>query len=99
MSLSSSTTIRRCFGGIATWSAATISPSRAFARTTCTIRAVRDLQSGQSRALREIRERLGTQVEDWAIKEDLASLKNLGRIATAGHARGARWFLAGHSEE
>ena len=45
-------------------------------------------------ALRDFREKLGPGAEEWAIKEDLALLKQLGLIRTTGHGRGAHWFLA-----
>lgn len=44
-------------------------------------------------ALREIREALGDRVPDWAVKEDLALLKGLKLVNTAGHGRGAYWYL------
>jgi len=44
-------------------------------------------------ALREIREVLGDQVADWAVKDDLALLKGVKLVDTAGHGRGAYWYL------
>jgi hypothetical protein len=50
-------------------------------------------------ALRDLRQNLGPQVEAWAIKEDLALLKQLGLVLSSGHGRGARWCLAEQMEE
>ena len=50
-------------------------------------------------ALRDIRLRLGSDGEEWAIKEDLALLKQLGLIRSTGHGRGAVWRLAWQLEE
>lgn len=44
-------------------------------------------------ALREVRSELGMVVPEWEVKEDLALLKRLGLVETAGHGRGAYWFL------
>ncbi len=57
------------------------------------------LADSKSLALREIREKLGTKAEEWAIKEDLALLKGLDLVATSGHGRGARWHLVQQLEE
>jgi hypothetical protein len=57
------------------------------------------LADWEQMALREIREKLEEKVEEWAIKEDLALLKNLGLIAPVGHGRGARWHLVEQLEE
>ena len=46
-------------------------------------------------ALRQIRSLLDPPARAWEIKSDLALLRQLGLISTSGHARGARWFLAG----
>jgi len=42
-------------------------------------------------ALRDLRAAL-PQRPEWAVKEDLAILKNLGLIDTRGHGRGAYWY-------
>ncbi|MCK6486507.1 MAG: hypothetical protein HUU22_12525 [Phycisphaerae bacterium] len=44
-------------------------------------------------ALRDLRALLGDEVPEWALKKDLSLLKGLGLIGTAGHGRGAFWFL------
>jgi len=44
-------------------------------------------------ALRDIRQAVGGDIPDWEIKNDLAALKQLGLVASAGHGRGARWVL------
>lgn len=49
------------------------------------------LDSGGALALRDLRAQLPERPE-WAIKEDLSSLKGLGLIRIAGHGRGAYWF-------
>lgn len=51
------------------------------------------LQRSGGLPLRELRAALGNKEPVWAIKEDLALLKGLGKIATAGHGRGAYWYL------
>jgi ATP-dependent DNA helicase RecG len=48
-------------------------------------------------ALRRIKSALPEAVQEWEVKADLALLKQLGLVETAGHARGARWFLVGKS--
>ena len=49
------------------------------------------LVEGGHLALREIKEAIPERPE-WAIKEDLARLKSIGLIQTAGHGRGAYWY-------
>ena len=44
-------------------------------------------------ALREIRAGLDPSVAGWAVKEDLAVLRQLGLVRTHGHGRGAYWIL------
>ncbi|MEX2016509.1 MAG: ATP-binding protein, partial [Candidatus Hydrogenedentales bacterium] len=46
-------------------------------------------------ALRLVRARLDPPAREWEIKDDLALLRQLGLIQTKGHARGARWLIAG----
>ena len=46
-------------------------------------------------ALREIRGQMGPGVPEWAVKEDLAVLRQLRLVRTRGHGRGAYWVLAG----
>lgn len=42
-------------------------------------------------ALRELKA-AQPQRQEWAVKEDLASLKSLGLVGTTGHGRGAYWY-------
>ena len=44
-------------------------------------------------ALRDMLARLGGKAADWEVKADLAFLKKLDLIETAGHGRGAYWML------
>ena len=46
-------------------------------------------------ALRELKDHLGDQVEEWQLKNDLAFLKSLGLIELHGRGRGAYWSLCG----
>jgi ATP-dependent DNA helicase RecG len=51
------------------------------------------LAASKNASLRELRETLRGKVPGWAVQEELGSLKNLGLVATAGHGRGAYWYL------
>ncbi len=44
-------------------------------------------------AVREIATALGEGESRWKIREDLATLKELGLVESAGWGRGARWKL------
>jgi ATP-dependent DNA helicase RecG len=44
-------------------------------------------------SLREIKSAMHRTGKEWELKEDLATLKALDLIDTAGHGRGAAWFL------
>ena len=44
-------------------------------------------------SLREIKSAVHRTGKEWELKEDLATLKALDVIDTAGHGRGATWFL------
>ncbi|MFY9341957.1 MAG: RNA-binding domain-containing protein [Planctomycetota bacterium] len=44
-------------------------------------------------ALREVKQRLRSLVEEWQVKQDLAFLKHLGLIEPRGYGRGASWRL------
>ena len=49
-------------------------------------------------ALRDIRAELPKGTPEWQVKQDLATLKALGLVGTAGHARGAFWYLTSGSK-
>ncbi len=51
------------------------------------------LADSKNISLRELRARLTGKVPDWAVQEELANLRTLGLISTAGHGRGAYWYL------
>jgi ATP-dependent DNA helicase RecG len=55
-----------------------------------TILALLD-EVGGGLALREIHTRLGMEVEERQVREDLATLRTLGLAISSGHGRGARW--------
>ncbi len=48
-------------------------------------------------ALRELVVRLGVEGAERALRDDLAFLKRLGLVDSAGHGRGAKWFLKGEA--
>ncbi len=49
--------------------------------------------SVEGMALRELREGFEPGIAEWELKADLAALKALGLVNTAGRGRGAYWFL------
>lgn len=50
--------------------------------------------SADGLALRDIRKKLGDDLPEWELKNELAALKHLGLVKTIGYARGARWILS-----
>ena len=73
-----------------------IAPERIHHTLTKRQQRILSMIGGQAKlALREMRSELGAKVPNWAIKQDLALLKSLGLIETAGRGTGAYWHLKG----
>ncbi len=44
-------------------------------------------------ALRQLRGKMGASIREWALKQELATLRQLDLAESRGHGAGARWFL------